>query len=359
VRRAGAVLSLLLACAGSGCASLADRIVEPPGDGLLRGLVVTLDEPAVGITRNTWQTAEGVTLAYRLVPAGKRSVVYRFKQGANGASMNFQWVNAAAAPLSTDGTVVYLSGWGESGDSMLPWAMLLAGHGYRGVAVDLRNTGNSSRAPMGFGPREAGDVAALIAHLRGDGTLQEPVFVFGVSYGAVTALLAEPALRQQLAGIIAMEPYANAADAIRTMVPGVLGRAARGVGGRLSMAWARHRYDSAAIERAIVDVNHRLHLNLAAIDLHGAVAQSRTCTLLLHGARDTWIPVASSRSLAQAAPQLHYTELAEENHMSLPLRMDWLEDPIVAWLGDAAAGRCVPLALPADPARMLPAEHAR
>jgi pimeloyl-ACP methyl ester carboxylesterase len=342
---------LLAALAASGCASLADRIAEPPGDGLLRGLVATLDEHALGITRNTWQTPEGVTLAYRLVPAGKRSVAYEFKPRANGASMNFRWVNAAPTPLPTHGTIVYLAGWGEAGESMIPWTMLFAEQGYRGVAVDLRNTGNSSRAPIGFGPREAGDVAALIAHLHGDGTLQEPVFLFGVSYGAVTALLAEPALRGQLAGIIAMEPYANAADAIRTMVPGVLDQPARGVGGRMSMAWARHRYDSAAIERAIVDVNHQLGLDLAAIDLHASLAQSQTCILLLHGARDTWIPVASSRSLAHAAPQVHYTELAEENHMSLPMRMDWLAAPIATWLGDAGGGQCNALSLPPDPAR--------
>ena len=344
---------MLAVMAVSGCASLADAIVAPPGDGMLQGLVATLDENAVGITHGAWLTPESVTIAYRVVPAGKRGAAYAFRPRATGASFDFHWVNAAPTPLSTRGTVVYLSGWGESGISMLPWAMLFAEQGYRGLAVDLRNTGNSSHAPIGFGPREAGDVAALIAHLRSDGTLQDPVFLFGVSYGAATALLTEPALRGQLVGIVAMEPYANAADAIRTMVPGVLDQPAHGAGKRAMSTWARHRYDSAGVEQAIAEIDQRFGLDLDAIDLHAPLAQSHTCTLLVHGARDTWIPVAASRGLAQGAPQVRYTELPAENHMSLPMRMDWLADPIAAWFGKAANGRCDALSLPSDPAQRL------
>jgi pimeloyl-ACP methyl ester carboxylesterase len=180
--------------------------------------------------------------------------------------------------------------------------------------------------------------------------LHEPVYLFGVSYGAATALFAEAGLRGHVAGIVAMEPYANAADAIRTLVPGMLAMPAQGAGERLVTAWARHRYTPAATEHAITEADRRLGIDLASIDLHAPLARSQTCTLLLHGTRDEFIPVAASRGLAATAPRTHYTELPLETHMTLPLRVDWLADPLSTWLRDAATGRCEPLVLPADPA---------
>ena len=347
------VLALLLAAwAASGCASLADHIAEPPAHSQLSGLISAADERSIGIDHTTWRTPEGVTLAYRRIPSSRRGVAFEFHRRAdNSGSWTFRWKGKdAPVPLPARGTVVHLSGWGEDGGSLLPWALVFAEHGYEGIAVDLRSTGASSRAPIGFGPREAGDVAALLAHLDDAAQLQHPVYLFGVSYGAATALFTEPALRGRLAGIVAMEPYANAADAVRTMVPGVLAEPTHGVTARLLASWMQHRYDREAVERAIVDLDHRLDLDLAAIDLHAPVAQSRTCTVLLHGARDTWIPPAASRGLAATAPQLHYVELPDEDHETLPLRLDWLTNPLADWMAQAGDGHCGALALPPDPA---------
>jgi pimeloyl-ACP methyl ester carboxylesterase len=356
--RARVAALLLAACAASGCASLADRIVDPPGHSQLETLLSPADEQVLDIRRGEWRTPEGVTLAYRAVSAGARGTRFEFnRHTGGGGDWHFRWQrDSVPTPLPNRGTVVYLSGWGESGASMLPWAMLLAEHGYRGIAVDLRNTGRSSHAPNGFGPREAADVAALVAHLQDSGEVQGPVYLFGVSYGAATALFAEPALRGRLAGIVAMEPYANAADAIRTMIRGVLAEPAHGAAQRMVASWMQHRYDSTAVERAIIDLDKRLDLDLSPIDLHAPLAQSQTCTLLLHGRRDTWIPPAASRGLAAVAPSAHYTELPDEGHMTLPLRLDWLVVPLADWLARAGAGQCTALALPPDPADVLPTQ---
>jgi pimeloyl-ACP methyl ester carboxylesterase len=350
--KARLVVLLLAAGAAGGCASLAERIVEPAHSQLDR-LTSVLDEKAIGIAHHAWRTPDGITLAYRIVPPGKSGLTTSFKHDATGWGWTFHWKHASLPRLPVRGTVVYLSGWGESGASLLPWAMQLGEHGYRGVAVDLRGTGDSSRAPIGFGPREAGDVAALIAHLDDTGQLQHPVYLFGVSYGAATSLFAERALRDRLAGIVALEPYANAADAIRTMVPGVLADPAHGAAQRMLASWMQHRYDGPAVEHAILDIDERLDLDLAAIDLHAPLAQSQTCTLLMHGGRDTWIPPAASRSLAAAAPRTQYAELPDENHLTLPLRLDWLTDPLADWLARTGAGQCTALILPPDPAGVL------
>jgi len=352
---------LLAALAASGCASLADRIVEPHTGTALDAQGGQSFERALGVTRASLRTPQGITLAYRSIPVAARAMTYQYTRNAQGYAFHFTGNlagSAAQAQPTPRGTVVYLHGWEMDGSSMLGWALALADRGYAGIAVDLRNYGASSRAPVGFGPREARDIVDLLDGLRARGSLHGPVYLFGVSYGAATALFAEPALRGRIAGIVAMEPYANAADAIRTLVPGMLAMPAHGMAQHLFSGWARRHYDDVAIERAIAEANRRLGIDLATIDLHATLAQSRTCTLLLHGARDRFIPVAASRSLAAGAPEARYTELPEERHMTLPLRVDWLADPIATWLAAAARGRCDRLALPDDPARALPETHA-
>jgi pimeloyl-ACP methyl ester carboxylesterase len=345
---------LLAACAASGCASLADRIVEPHS-GANGGRNEQRLERTFGVTHATWQTPQGVRIAYRVVPVASRGMTFDFARSASHYSLHFVGgaEDAGAPPPPVRGTVVYLHGWEMDGSSMLAWALALADRGYAGIAVDLRNYGDSSRAPAGFGPREAGDVVALLDALRARGELHEPVFLFGVSYGAATAVFAEAGLRGHVAGVVAMEPYANAADAIRTLVPGMLGAPADGIGERVALRLARRRYTPAAIEEAIAEADRRLHLDLSTIDLHAPLAQSQTCTLLLHGARDHFIPVAAARSLAAGAPRVRYTELPLETHMTLPLRVDWLADPLAGWFNDATSGHCAALVLPADPAKPM------
>jgi len=345
---------LLAALAASGCASLADRIVEPHSRTLLSERNAAQFERTLGVTRAAWRTPQGVTIAYRVIPAAARVMKYDFARDPHGYSFNFS-ADMTAAKLAPDpplrGTVVYLHGWEMDGSSMLGWALALADRGYDGIAVDLRNYGDSSRAPAGFGPREATDIVALLDALRARGALREPVYLLGVSYGAATALFAEPWLRGRVAGIVAMEPYANAADAIRSLVPGMLAMPAHGIGERVASTWARHRYTPAATQQAIAEADRRLGIDLATIDLHVPLAQSQTCTLLLHGARDTFIPVAASRSLAAGAPRVHYAELPLETHVTLPLRVDWLADPLAKWFTGVGPGNCDPLVVPPDPAR--------
>src|SRR5690606_24985460 len=86
-----------------------------------------------------------------------------------------------------------------------------------------------------------------------------------------------------------------------------------------------------------------------AIDVRAALATTATCTLLLHGTGDRFVSVEAARSLADASTLVHYRELPDENHVSLPLRVEWLARPLDAWLQEAAAGECGPLRLPSDP----------
>jgi pimeloyl-ACP methyl ester carboxylesterase len=348
-RRIALALPLAAAVAASGCVSLADRITEP------RGHVAFDDAPFArmlaedGVRRREFTTPDGVRISWLDVPAAARGFRYEYERRIAGGEFSASFKSSTAhapVPVAARGTVVFLHGWQTDATSMLGWAEALSERGWHGVAPDLRNFGRSARAPAGYGTREARDVAALLDDLHARGEAREPVFLFGVSYGAATALFAEPALRGRIAGIIAMEPFGNAADAIRDLARHERDAPARGIA-RVGRAWTRTRYDDESVERAIGTADTRLGLDLDAIDTAVPLAASRTCTLLMHGGHDKLVPVATARRLAAAAPAARYLELPDENHFTLPMRIDLLAAPLAAWMDAVAAGDCPPPPLPA------------
>jgi pimeloyl-ACP methyl ester carboxylesterase len=349
VRAAGAIAAALAAFLAGGCTSLGERIAQPHSSGFIDGDTLGQVESTIGLESARYRTPDGVTLSYGTVAPAARGMEYTISRGTG--SMTFKMrVREESRSVPSVGSVVFLHGWGLDASSMLPWALALSELGYRGVTVDLRNHGRSSHAPAGFGTREAGDIAALVEQLQADGRLPPPVYLFGVSYGGATALFPEPLLRERIAGIVVMETYANAGDGVRGVIAGMqASRDGDGMRTRLMRAYTRWRYDAQDIERGVSEAGRRLGLDLDAIDVHAVLAATATCTLVLHGADDRYIPVDAGRSLADASALVHYRELPDENHVSLPLRIDWLARPLDAWLQEVVDGKCGPLQLPPDP----------
>ncbi|MCA0176130.1 MAG: alpha/beta hydrolase [Proteobacteria bacterium] len=322
-------LSLLL----TGCVQLAvQQIVTPPA---AAPMAYQADmEAHTGVTTATWQAPDGVQLAWRNVPAARRGFQYVFQRQGNGAGFDFE-LSGQPEPLPEVGTVVYLHGWGLDGASMLPWAFALSQQGWHGISVDLRHHGQSSPAPVGYGPREAADVAGLLTALRDQGRLKPPVFLLGVSYGATTALLTERALAGQVRGIIALQPYVNAADAVRA----ALRRTADASG---PIGWLASYYSGGRLEPLIDAANDRLGLNLRAIDLRAAVGQSQTCTLILHGSDDRLLPAAASQALAAGHARVRYVAVPGHDHLTLPMRVDWLGPALADWMAAVGTGAGCP-----------------
>lgn len=347
-RGACGAICLLAALVASGCASLAERIAEPQGRPIFDAGSLAAIERVWGLEKSTVTTNEGVRIAYYHVPAADRGYAFKLEKDGNNASTHFG-VEHAPKPSAVRGTIVYLHGWGMDGTSLLPWAMQFAEHGYQGYALDLRNFGRSSRAPQGFGPREAGDIVAVIDTLQARGGLQPPVFLFGVSLGASTALFAEPALRGRIDGIVALEPFVNAADAIRGTVRGTLDEAPDSLAGKLKVTLANWRFPASGDAAAIREAGKRLGLDLAQVDLRPVVPGSRTCTLLLHGASDSWLDPAGSRELAALSPMIRFAAVPRMGHVTLPVRIDWLAAPIEHWLDGTHPEKCAGFELPPDP----------
>ena len=247
--------------------------------------------------------------------------------------------------------MVLLHGWMMDGDSLLPWSLTFARAGYRVLTMDLRNHGHSGPGPSGYGTRESDDLVDVLADLRQRGELAGPLHLFGISYGAATALFAADKLGPQVASVVALESFDNAGRGIRDMVPHMLASEPSNWEGRAVLGYARWRYGDRDLGAVIGEADRALGLNLDRIDVAPALrrAVAHSCVLLLHGARDQHIPVAHGRRLAAGAPQAQYVEVRGEDHVSLPMRLDLLGDMATDWMArsPAAAGGCGQPHLPA------------
>ncbi|KRG71565.1 alpha/beta fold hydrolase [Pseudoxanthomonas dokdonensis] len=344
----GPGLALACALAASSCASLADRIVNPPVSAATLSAADMLELP-----RDEIRTVQGNRISYYTVTPGDYAIKNRFSRQADSFELKVNIERLQPARVTaTRGTVIYLHGWGTDASSLLPWSVALSESGYRGIVVDLRNHGHSDPAPLGFGLREAQDLAQLIPQWRQQGLIQEPLFLFGHSMGATTALfLADLITAQPPAGVIAFAPYANAGQA----VPQFLERTLQD---RHTPALARWWYDPARIQRGLVETQQRLDLQLSSVDVSDAVATTPVCTLILHGAGDLLVPAAESQPLGAANPRVQHISLPLDNHVSAIARMGWLRDPLASWMAAAAQDSdCAALDAGPDPSQ-LPANAA-
>jgi len=279
-------------------------------------------------------TPDGVPVFWRALDPGDYRMHYAWLGAHGGQRQRMDYTLSMQAPdhaVAPRGTVVLLHGWMMDGGSLLPWSVELAQRGYRTITVDLRNHGRSGAGLSGYGTREAGDVVAVLRQLRAQGEVVGPLHVMGVSYGAATAIFTARDLGVQVGGVVAMESFDNAGRAIRDMVPHMLQRKPDSLREWASSQWMRWQFDAHTLDAAIADADHRLALDLDRIDVGAALAQAPACVLLIHGRDDAHVPVAHGRALAAAAPRARYLELAGEDHLSLPMRLDRLAPTVEDW----------------------------
>jgi pimeloyl-ACP methyl ester carboxylesterase len=336
--------------------SLSDRLVAPGGvSTLLDAARIAKAVDAVPNRHGFVTGRAGVPLFWRAFDPGRYGLHYQYlpQHHENGEPLDTGLQLSVPHPFKAQaprGTVVLLHGWMMNGDSMLPWSLQLAESGYRVITIDLRNHGHSGAGPSGYGTFESDDVVDVIAALRARGEVTGPLYLFGVSYGAATALFTADKLGDQVTGVVAMESFANAGDAIRSMIPHLMSLQPTAWKAQAMAAYGRWRYGGQDIDKVIAAASQRLDLDLDGVDVTRAVADTRACVLLLHGQQDAHVPVGQGRRIAAASDRVHYIELRGEDHISLPLRLDLLGGVVDDWLAhdDHAGGAC--------PAPMLPAE---
>ena len=252
--------------AGCGADFNARRIVEP--DTARGKLVQDLAGPPEG-----------------LVKAGRISA-HRRCETTDGTEIDVWIINPPDPPADQPatprlGTVLVLHGLGESKASF-PYSGVgrrLAKMGYDVVLPDLRAHGRSSGKYVTHGVKEKNDVKFVVDSLLRDGLIHEPIYAFGTTLGAVTAIQ-YAALDPRCKGVFAMTPY----------------RDARTIARRQLMLISEKDFDSAlarAGELAEFDPEEASSLK--------AAEKLQVPLLLAHAMFDPAIPADNSKAIRAAA----------------------------------------------------------
>ncbi len=239
------------------------------------------------------------------------------------------WSYLADRPVRQKGTILLLPGWSMDALEMAPWGMVFEQKGYRVVLVDLPDQGGSSDAPPGFGPAEARDMAELVPNLELAGVIRAPLYLFGISYGADVALFTAARLTERPDGVVALEPFANAASTIRRLPDS----------GLFVPRWLGPLFTRSDINTGINLADHALGLDLRTLSPRPAMLRARSCLLIVRGSRDGLI---SRRGLAAMVQGMKYGQLITVpgyNHVTLALAAANLGDEFSRWFGASHAGQ--------------------
>lgn len=335
------LVALVLGCGLSGCTAFVARQIEHPGHASNHSVDAFLSY--VGFQRETMGTPGRVRIAYWIASPRAYRVKdeYRLRHSGKQASfsfkINFDGDPAKASLLRPRGSVVLLHPWGMSGTAMFMWGIHFAAAGYQVVMPDLRSHGDSSDAPVGYGPREAGDIVELVHHLQAKGDLPGPLYLLGASYGGTVALFAAPQL-PGLRGVIALEPYADAAAVIRRAPASDL----------FGYRWLARRITPKEIDAAIARASRKLDVDLEHINPGDALARTANCTLILRGSHDLLVSDKALAALSRRSSRASHVEVPGEGHVTLPVRTAWLVPSLLEWMHALpdAAGPCPVFSLP-------------
>lgn len=326
------VLLFALTLSVAGCTNwIARQIVETPG---VDATHLLLDDEDVGAIEDALELSTmripvgppAAELALTVVPPRNYGLEYQSEithSGGKGRlTAKFQWAkpeDRGDIRKPPRGTVILLSGATLSRYTLLPWALGLASEGYRAIMVDYRGHGDSTGQYMTYGLREALDLRQAVEVLRDRRILEDPLVFFGISMGAATALLTAAEL-DKLTAIVAIEPYADAAEAIHGV--------GRGINPNLSAFVSDERMGK-AIDRASTMIGHEIR-KIRPVEI---MDQIHTPVLFIHGQSDSWIPPKHSMELyAAAGARADLWIVPDAGHVDLPLRYDELSSRVFEWL---------------------------
>ena len=198
------------------------------------------------------------------------------------------WPRAAvgASPVPR-GSILFLHGICSSRLEHLGHARHVAALGYTAILPDLRGQGRSTGAWLNYGWQEARDLRQVLDQLLRRGVIQEPLGVFGASYGAATAHLLA-ASEPRLAAVVSVASYTS----MREVVPQYV---------REFVPLLASMVSPQAIQDAVTAGGQMAGFSPDAASPLAAVQQHRVPTLFLHGEKDGSIPYQHAEQLAAAA----------------------------------------------------------
>ena len=173
--------------------------------------------------------------------------------------------------------------------------------GHNVLLIDQRGQWESGGHTMTFGVKEKFDVLSWVDFVTGRFGAETKIFLYGVSMGAATVLMASSLnLPENVKGIIADCPYALPSDIIKKVTE---------EGMKLSYTFFKPTIYAAAFIWG--------HFNLGDKNSNccEAVKKSKTPILIIHGEADGFVPCWMSRQIAEANPSLiHYETFPAADH---------------------------------------------
>ena len=242
---------------------------------------------------------------------------FRVSVGPPEASLSVSVLHPDESPRAT---VLVVHGMGARSAWMLPKARALVDEGYRAVLVDLRGHGASTGKLLSYGLRESQDLSKVIDELELRDLLTGPLGVYGISYGATTAIHLA-AIDSRVSAVVAVAPFSDMRSEVSHYIRTI---AMPGVGPLLSEETIQDAVDEAG-EIGGYDPD----------DADAALAMGRTETpiLLVHGKADFIIPNEHSQRLHAASPDTsEIVELPVSGHLAVwldPLKR--VERTALAW----------------------------
>lgn len=178
-------------------------------------------------------------------------------------------------------TVLALNRW------MLGVARQLSQDGYRAVLVDLRGHGGSTGGWLTYGVREAKDLSQVIDELERRRLLAGKLGVYGISYGATTAIHLA-GVDSRVDAVVAVAPFSS----MREEVPHYMRMLLPGVGNLIPDQTIQQAIDAAGRDGGF-DPNRA--------DAALAIQQTTAPVLLIHGTDDELVPKSHSLRIHNAA----------------------------------------------------------
>jgi pimeloyl-ACP methyl ester carboxylesterase len=326
------LLLVLLALSTAGCGTfMAKRMVQAPNtypDWFAPKAPVLLAYSARFLTNFPKQFVTvgppSARLCYRVIePADyhlKVSSSNWWEHGRERTKFEFHADIPAQSNLWTSaprGPVVLLHGYGLAQFSMAPWALKLAGEGWRCVLVDLRGHGKSTGKQVYYGMQEVHDLSQLLDKLARDGKLKEPVAAMGESYGAAMALRWKP-VEPRVQMVVAITPYAGLSNSVMNLRDEYA-------------AWLPRIFIKAGLKK----LPAVLGTTGAELDTTTILARSPQTVLFVAGTADKITPVADVETLrALSLPGSELVVVPGATHETVTYFFAELAPPVLTWLSE-------------------------
>ena len=244
-------------------------------------------------------------------------------QAHDGAALN-AW---SIRPRNNNSkAVILLHGLSDNRLGMIGYAELLLAHGYNILMPDARAHGASGGQLATYGLLEADDIRRWFDWLRQN---QHPdcIFGFGESMGAAQ-LLQSLQTERNFCAVAAESPFSD----FREIAYDRVGQFFH------TGPWLGRTILRPMVETAFVYAKWKYKMDFEQVSPESIVAKSKIPVMLIHGQKDSNIPIRHSRQIAARNPALILWEVPQADHCgAISTQPNEFEQKLLRWFNSHSA----------------------